>query len=105
MSDLSNPGRRGLLRKVAAALSIAPLALPLEPAQGADLPLLEESDPRAKALDYVADVSRAKGAADGSNCANCSVYAAHGDATSGTCQLFPGKLVPAAGWCRGWSGL
>ncbi len=105
MTELMDPARRGLLRRVALGLALAPL-VPVAPrARSADMPLLRESDPAAKALDYVEDASRAPQAQAGSNCGNCSVYSGKADATQGGCGLFPGKQVKAAGWCRGWSGL
>jgi hypothetical protein len=88
-----------LLRKLALGLSLAPVAL------AAEAPLLSESDPAAKALDYVADAKRAKGASPGAMCSNCSVYGGADGSAQGPCTLFPGKLVKAAGWCKSWSGL
>lgn len=106
MNELRNPARRALLKQAALGLSLAPLALADAPqALGAQLPLLSEQDPAAKAVHYVEDASRAKGAASGADCSNCSIYSAAGGASQGTCTLFPGKLVKAAGWCSSWSGL
>ena len=106
MSELSNPGRRALLQRAALGLSLAPLALAEAPlALAAGLPLISEQDPAAKAVHYVEDASRAKAAAAGADCSNCSIYSAAGGAAQGTCTLFPGKLVKAAGWCSSWSGL
>jgi hypothetical protein len=106
MADRINLGRRGLLGRLGLALSLPPLALsPATPARSAELTLLDESDPSAQAEGYVSDASRAKGADAGANCANCSLYAATSDATQGTCQYFPDKLVKAAGWCQAYSGL
>jgi hypothetical protein len=106
MNEPSNPGRRALLQRAALGLSLAPLALAAAPAAAASsLPLLSEQDPAAKAVHYVEDASRAKGASSGAECSNCSIYSAAAGATQGTCTLFPGKLVKAAGWCGSWSGL
>jgi High potential iron-sulfur protein len=107
MNDLSSPGRRALLRRAALGLSIAPLALAAAPAApAANLPLISEQDPAAKAVHYVEDASRSKAAtASGANCSNCSLYSAAAGAAQGSCTLFAGKLVKAAGWCSSWSGL
>jgi hypothetical protein len=109
MNELRNPGRRALLQRAALGLSLAPLALVAAPAAAAapagSLPLISEQDPAAKAVHYVADASRAKAAASGAECSNCSLYSAAAGAAQGTCTLFPGKLVKAAGWCSSWSGL
>ena len=72
---------------------------------GLDVALLSEGDPAAKALDYVEDASKAKGAQSGSLCSNCSVYGGADGAPAGPCTLFPGKWVKANGWCKSWSGL
>jgi hypothetical protein len=105
LDDLSNPRRRALLQQAVLGLSLAPLALADAPAAlGASPPLIAEQDPAAQAVHYVEDASRAKGAAAGADCSNCSIYGAAG-ADRGTCTLFPGKLVKAAGWCSSWSGL
>jgi hypothetical protein len=98
--------RRTLLRRLAIGLSLAPLvALESRRAPAAELPLLSESDPAAKALEYVEDASRAKDATAGALCSNCSVYGGADGAAAGPCTLFPGKLVKAGGWCKSWSGL
>ena len=106
MADRLNLERRGLLRQLGLILSLPALALSeARPARSAQPAALSESDPSAQAQQYVTDASRAKGADPGSNCGNCSLYGATSDATQGTCTLFAGKLVKAAGWCRAWSGL
>jgi hypothetical protein len=106
MNELRNPGRRALLQRAALGLSLAPLALrEAAPAAAAGPPLISEQDPAAKAVHYVENASRAKGAASGADCSSCSLYGAADGATQGTCTLFPGKLVKAAGWCSSWSGL
>jgi hypothetical protein len=109
MTELRNPGRRTLLKQAALGLSLARLALPETPAAAAtaaaDLPLLGEQDPAAKAVHYVEDASRAQGAASGAECSNCSIYSGPAGASKGTCTLFPGNSVKAAGWCNKWSGL
>jgi High potential iron-sulfur protein len=105
MNDLRNPGRRALLQRAALGLSLAPLVLTAPAAPAGSLPLINEQDPAAKAVHYVEDASRAKAAASGAECSNCSLYSAAAGAAQGACTLFPGKLVKAAGWCSSWSGL
>jgi hypothetical protein len=106
MTESINPQRRTVLRRLAIGLSLAPLAAIDSPgASGADLPLLSEQDPAAKAELYVEDASRAKDATSGALCSNCSIYGGADSTLQGTCTLFPGKLVKAAGWCKSWSGL
>jgi hypothetical protein len=106
MSDTANPARRTILRQLALGLALVPLAAIDAPgARAADMPLLGENEPAAKAEQYVADATRAKGATSGALCSNCSIYGGADGAAQGSCTLFPGKLVKAAGWCKSWSGL
>jgi hypothetical protein len=107
MTSRLNRARRLLLRRLALGLTLLPgAALESHAARGADsLPLLSESDPAAKAEQYVADARQAKDAPPGALCSNCSIYSGADGAAAGSCTLFPGKLVKAAGWCKSWSGL
>ena len=73
-----------------------------------DMPKIEESDPIAQFLKYVHDAStvdpaqRANLAAE-QNCTNCAlVQGADGDEWR-PCQIFPGKLINAKGWCSVWA--
>ena len=92
--------RRRLLR-LALAVSLAPGSG--RSAFAADAPLLAVGAPEAQAVKYVEDVRQASGATPGSNCANCGLYQGAEGSAQGPCQLFPGKLVKAAGWCTGWA--
>ncbi len=105
-----NPARRSLLRRLAIAMSLAPVAVPAVRAAapnagGSAPPLVSESDPAAKLLHYVEDAHRASGASSGASCESCSLYSGASGADRGSCTLFPGKLVKAAGWCTSWSSL
>lgn len=70
--------------------------------------LVDEADPQAAALGYVADAKRAdvkkypKFAA-GQNCASCALYQGKAGEKAGGCPLFAGKQVAAAAWCSAWS--
>jgi hypothetical protein len=90
--------RRQLLERLALGVALAgalPTARP-------DAPLLAVDAPEAKALKYVENATQAKGATPGASCANCGLYQGKDGSASGLCQLIPGKLVKAAGWCTGW---
>ncbi len=72
------------------------------------MPQLDPADPVAASMRYTHDASsvdassRANPAAE-QNCANCAlVMGADGDAWR-PCQIFPGKLVNANGWCSVWA--
>ncbi len=96
--------RRRLLERLALAVSLTPWALrSLPSALAADAPLLSVSAPEAKALKYVEDAKEAGAATPGSNCASCALYQGADGSTQGACQLFPGKLVKASGWCTAWA--
>lgn len=69
---------------------------------------LDQKDPQAAALGYVADATKAdtkkfpKYAAD-QKCNTCALYQGKaGDATAG-CPLFAGKTVAGKGWCSAWA--
>ena len=96
--------RRRLLRSVALAGALAPLAVSkLSAAVAAVGPRVNPAEPAAKAVKYVEDAKHAQGAAAGSKCANCALYQGAGGSAQGPCQIFPGKEVMAAGWCSSWA--
>lgn len=70
----------------------------------ADAPVLDEKDPQAVALGYVADASRANKAkypnyAAGEMCSKCQLYQGKPGAAMGPCPIYGGKQVSAKGWC------
>ena len=74
----------------------------------ADAPMVDEKDPQAAALGYVADAARAdkakfKNFAAGQHCANCQLFQGKPDAAAGPCPLFAGKQVSGKGWCSAWA--
>lgn len=68
---------------------------------------LDEKDPTAAALGYVADTAKAdtkkypKHEA-AQKCSNCQLFQGKAGAADGPCPLFPGKTVSANGWCASW---
>ncbi|MEO8542980.1 MAG: high-potential iron-sulfur protein [Betaproteobacteria bacterium] len=68
---------------------------------------LDEKDPQAVALGFVADSTKAdkkkypKHAAD-QFCHNCALFQGKATDAAGACSLFGGKLVPGKGWCSAW---
>ncbi len=84
------------------------LALSSRDARADELPHLTEDDPMGMAMKYTHDAatvdpaSRNNPAAD-QNCANCAlIQGVDGDAWR-PCQIFPGKVVSAKGWCSVWA--
>ncbi len=90
-----------LLQVVAAAPLLSAVAVR---AQGAKL---DEKDPQAVALGYVADTTKAdakkypKHTKD-QKCSNCQLYQGKPADAAGGCPLFAGKQVAANGWCASW---
>ena len=97
--------RRKFLKLGATSLVVAPFAniMVNGVAQAQDLPALEETDPMAMGLGYVADATASdKRTDDASTCANCQLYTDPDAAEAGPCAIFAGKSVAAAGWCSSW---
>jgi hypothetical protein len=78
-----------------------------KPAAGA-LPLLGPNEPAAKALGYIEDAAKVDKKANpnykpGQICGNCLQWADKDrKVATAKCNLFPGKLVKNAGWCKVW---
>jgi hypothetical protein len=68
--------------------------------------LLNPGEQLAKTLGYAEDATKVDAKKwptwkAGNKCSSCNLYKAAG-ADRGSCTLFPGKLVKAAGWCSTW---
>ena len=100
---MSNSNRRVFLMQVAACGSA--LAAAGAHAQAA---MVDEKDPQAVALGYVADTAKAdakkfpKHAKD-QKCSNCALFQGKAGDAAGGCPLFGTKQVAAAGWCSAWA--
>ena len=88
---------------------VVPSPAPVEPmpATSASMPMVDEKDSQAVALNYVNDAARANTGkvanhVAGSQCSNCALYLGKAGDTAGMCPLFPGKHVAAKGWCSSW---
>jgi hypothetical protein len=98
--------RRSLLKSLAAAAGAALIFRGGESC-AAELPHLDVKDPAAVALGYVENASQVDAKkyptyVKGSRCDNCLLLQGASGAYR-PCNLFPGKLVSAAGWCSGWT--
>ena len=92
----------------AAAAPAAPAPAPAPVSAGGAMPMVEEKDPAAVGLGYVAEASRADTAkfktyVAGSACGNCALFAGKPGDASGPCPLFAGRQVSAKGWCSAYS--
>lgn len=99
--------RRQLLKSALAGVIALPASGLLREAGAAELPHLDEKDPLAVAMAYVHDVKKVDAAKNpqfkaGTKCSNCiQLQGKEGDPWR-PCNLFPGKLVASAGWCKVW---
>ena len=79
-----------------------------KPAAAGALPMLNPSDPAAKALGYVEDASKVDAKANpafkpGHHCGNCLQWVdKNRKAPAAKCNLFPRKMVKSTGWCKVW---
>lgn len=101
--------RRALFRSVGFAAGAA-LSLPVKGADGgtAVAAHLDVKDAAAIAVGYTEDANRVDAKkypayVKGSTCENCSLLQGAEGSRYRPCNLFPGKLVAASGWCTGWS--
>jgi High potential iron-sulfur protein len=103
MSSERNPSRRKFVRRLVLGAALTPLALTrVTVSRGANQPLLSPDDPAAAKVKYTEDAAQEK-SANGHKCSNCGLYEGTYSAAQGPCQIFPDKLVKAAGWCSAWA--
>ncbi len=70
--------------------------------------MLDEKNPQAAALGYVADAKRVDTKkfpkyAAGQLCTNCALFQGKAADKAGGCPLFAGKQVAGPGWCSAWA--
>ena len=90
-----------------AAAAPAPAAAPAAVTLPTVAALVDEKDPQAAALGYVAVAAKADKAkfpkyADGQACGNCALYLGAA-AEQGGCPLYPGKQVLSKAWCSAYN--
>lgn len=100
--------RRTILKTGLVAGALIPaLGLITSGAEAADLVPLEATDPMAKALNYNADTSKVDDKANPTHkaeqrCDNCMQFKGKAGDAKGGCNIFAGKSVAGAGWCKSW---
>jgi hypothetical protein len=72
------------------------------------IPPLDTKDPTANALGYVEDTTKVDNNANPTHkndqrCDNCAQFKPSAGEARGACNIFPGKSVANAGWCKTWS--
>lgn len=93
--------RRRLLQQLLVGVPLA--AVTVRAARADAQPLVSPDSPEAKALGYVEDAKTSKESPGGNHCGDCALFQGASGAVQGPCQIFPGKQVKAAGWCRSWA--
>lgn len=94
--------------QLSAAAATGCLVVPGRDLRAQDLPQLAEDDPMAQAMKYTHDASTVEASAkpnpaENQLCANCALIQGEDGAEWRPCQIFPGKLVNANGWCSVWA--
>ncbi len=68
---------------------------------------VDEKDPAAAGLGYVANAAAAKTPnakyVKGSMCGNCALFQGKAGDAAGGCPLFAGKQVKSTGWCTAYN--
>jgi hypothetical protein len=101
---MSDTNRRVFLMQVAACGSVLAAA----GAAQAQAVKVDEKDPQAVALGYVADTAKAdakkfpKHSKD-QKCGNCALFQGKAGDVAGGCPLFGTKQVAAGGWCSAYA--
>ena len=101
--------RRTLLKAALLGSAALPLAIRMSEAQAAAAqPLVDVNDPVAKSLGYTPDSSKVNAAENPTHkptqkCANCVQFQGAVTDKQAACNLFPGKDVLGAGWCKVWA--
>lgn len=102
MFHIPSTRRIFIARAIASGTAIATLRA------AAQATKLDEKDPQAVALGYVADTTKADQKkyakhANDQKCGNCQLFQGKAGDAAGGCPLFAGKQVAAVGWCSAWA--
>ena len=105
MSDTKYP-RRTVLKGALLGVAAIPAAALVGRAEAAAAKV-DPSEPQAKSLGYVEDATKVDAKANpnykaGQHCANCLQSQGKAGEAYIPCNIFPGKLVNANGWCKVW---
>jgi hypothetical protein len=96
------PARRRFIRIALAGVAAAPLGGTLLARTAHAQAYVPESNPTAKALNFVHDGAKSTLRKDAKHrCDNCNFYTVKTAGKDGNCTVLQG-LVPAAGWCTSW---
>lgn len=89
----------------AVTLAPAAAATPTPTTNTAAGPLVDQADPAAVALGYVADAGTTKDPKHtaGAVCGNCALFGGKSGDAIGPCPLFAGKQVSTQAWCTAYA--
>ena len=104
---MSKIARRQFIQ-LSAVAAAGCLLRPGQEARADDMPQLSEDDPMAQSMKYhedhtTVDASARTNPAENQHCANCALVQGNDGDEWRPCQIFPGKMVNANGWCSVWS--
>lgn len=104
MSLIPSNRRIFIARALASGGAIAALGAQAQ----AKPPMLDEKDPQAAALGYVADTTKVDKKkypkhTNDQKCNNCQLYQGKATDAAAACTLFAGKHVAGPGWCSAWA--
>lgn len=99
---MSNSNRRLFLQYAAGSAALAAAGVQAQAAK------VDEKDPQAVALGYVADTTKADARkypkhSNDQKCSNCALFQGKPSDAAGGCPLFGVKQVNAGGWCSAWA--
>ena len=105
MSEMKFP-RRTVLKGALLGVAAIPAAALVGRAEAAPVKV-DPSEPQAKSLGYVEDATKVDAKANpnyktGQICANCLQAQVKAGEAYIPCNIFPGKVVAANGWCKVW---
>jgi hypothetical protein len=102
--------RRTFLKNLTnmAVVSAAAVSAGIPMVARADMPKVDENDPQAKAMGYVADTNKADKTkfpkhTVAQKCDNCQLFQGKAGDAQGPCLLFSGKSVAGSGWCSAYT--
>ena len=105
MSETKYP-RRTVLKGALFGVAAIPAAALISRAEAAPAHVGVD-EPQAKSLGYIEDATKVDAKANpnykpGQHCANCLQAQVKAGEAYIPCNIFPGKLVNANGWCKVW---
>ena len=99
--------RRTMIKAVLAGATLPLAGYAAKEARAASLPMVDTKDPVAVSLGYVTDTTKVNQAANPTHkpaqkCVNCAQFKGALTDKTGECNLFAGRQVAGAGWCKVW---